>query len=456
MRAGEGTAEARGQGDPVGKDAARPMVVAYVLLRFPYLTETFIADEASALQGLGVPIRIVSLLGPRPGPVQPLSRRLQREAWYAPGLLSPGIWRAQAHFLRKSPRLYLRLLLDLLRCPCAGTRQALKRILIFLKSVAVAYRFRAAGISVFHSHFAGLSGAGAAVCARLLGRPFTVTVHAYDLFVRQGLLGYVLERAAHVVCVSRYNAERILSLRLCAGERVSVIRCGLDLSEFPYRGRAGSGRGSRQDPIRILSVGSLIVKKGHKHLIDACGLLRDRGVSFACSIIGAGPEERNLRRQVGSHGLESRVALMGARTRPEVIEAYAQHDLFVLACVEAEDGDKDGIPVVLMEAGATGLPMISTGVSGIPELIADRRTGLLVAPGDPLQLADAVLKVAGGPELAESLSRSARRRVEEEFDIRRNAASLKEVFIGVSAEAGAAADRDLPEDFLRRAERPCA
>jgi len=457
---------------PAGRTSPESMVVAYILLRFPCLTETFVADEMRAVADLGALVRIVSLRRQRPGPVQPLSKRLKSEACYAPGALSLRTWWAQAHFLRSSPHLYLRLLLGLLRCPGATKVGFLKRMEIFLKSVAVAYGCRSAGISVFHSHFAGLPGMAAAVCGQLLGRPHTVTVHAYDLFVEQGLLGYVLGPAAHVVCISQYNAETIKRLRLCAEERISVIHCGVDLTQFPYNVPAGLGRRSGQDPVRILSVGSLIPKKGHKHLIAACGLLRDRGVPFACSIIGAGSEEKDLRRQIGSLGLESHIELLGARTRPEVVEEYAGHHIFVLPCVEAPGGDKDGIPVVLMEAGATGLPLISTPVSGIPELIHDNQTGLLAVPGDPRMLADAIMRLAENPELAEALSREARKRVEQEFNLQRTAASLLEVFFRARAEAektegsrpcsdqsrcrGSEAVAGPREDFRQRVQRPFA
>jgi glycosyltransferase involved in cell wall biosynthesis len=175
-------------------------------------------------------------------------------------------------------------------------------------------------------------------------------------------------------------------------------------------------------------VGALQAKKGHAYLIAACHLLKERGLGFNCTIIGGGPTEAALRQQIQASGLQDRVELLGARSHPEIIAAYRQHDLFVLASVVAPGGDRDGIPVVLMEAGKAGLPLISTRVSGIPELVRHNQTGWLVPPGDTAALADAIAALAANPAMRARLGKNARALVEAQFNIESNALRLTGLF----------------------------
>jgi len=398
--------------------------VAYILMHFPYLTETFIAEEIQALRAQGIDVHIISLLQPGPGPVQPLSRQLLPHTWYAPPPFSRALWRAQWRFFRRAPRQYLGLLIDLLRQPYP--RQALlllgKRLVTFGKAVAVASYLLDSHAQVLHAHFAWLPGAAASIAASLLQRPFSVTVHAYDLYSwKNELLRLVSSQAAHVVAISDYNRQHVAALGTCAPEAISVVHCGVDLAQFqaPLRSPVAAAA-----PLRILSVGSLVPKKGHIHLIAACHLLQQRGVDFNCTIIGGGPNQQALDQRIREYGLQERVRLLGALPLPNIVAAYAEHDLFVLASVHSADGDRDGIPVVLMEAGAMDLPLVSTQVSGIPELVRHGETGLLAPPGDPVALADAIAALAANPPLRTRLGQNARALVEAEFNVERNAAHL--------------------------------
>jgi glycosyltransferase involved in cell wall biosynthesis len=283
-------------------------------------------------------------------------------------------------------------------------------------------------VQLLHSHFAWLSGAAAWISARLLGLPFTVTVHAYDVYsYTNDLLRLVSSQATHVVAISEYNRQQVAALGTCPAQAISVIHCGVNLAQL-------QGQPQRQvespdsEPLRLLSVGSLVAKKGHTHLITACHLLRQRGLSFTCTIIGGGPDEPTLRQQIQTYGLQNQVKLLGARPHPEIVAAYHQHDLFVLASVVTPDGDRDGIPVVLMEAGAVGLPLISTQVSGIPELVRHGQTGWLVPPGDTAALADAIAALDADPALRACLGQNARALVEAEFAIESNALHLAALF----------------------------
>lgn len=407
--------------------------IAYILLRFPYLTETFVAEEMQAVRSLGADLGIVSLLKPGPMPVHPLSEDLLPLTWYAPEPQMLALWKAQLHFLRRSPRLYLSLLATLLRQPYPSEPlvSLLKRFLIFLKAVAVADHLVGSDTQLLHAHFAWLSGAAAWIAARLLDLPFTVTVHAFDIYSHQNdLLRLVTGQADQVIAISEYNREQLAALHTCAEDRITVIHCGIDPTRLQVREQQPQGR-SDDSPLQILSVGSLVAKKGHAYLIAACQSLRERGLTLRCTIIGSGPEEAALRQQAASLGLEDEVLLLGARSHPETIAAYAQSDLFVLASVVGRDGDRDGIPVVLMEAGMMGLPLISTQVSGIPELVRHGETGWLVRPGDSIALADAIAALAADLELRNRLGRSARALVGAEFSIKSNALRLGALFDSV-------------------------
>jgi colanic acid/amylovoran biosynthesis glycosyltransferase len=413
---------------------SHPLRVVYILLYFPRLTETFIADEVWSLASHNVDVRIVSLLSPSAELVQPRSRDLLRQTSYAPAVLTWATWRAQTYFLRKSFRVYLSLLTTLLREPYVKqpVRSLFKRLVVFLKAVSVAHMLHDSEIDLIHSHFAWLPGAAAWICARLLGKPFSVTVHAYDIYSQKNdLLRLVSREADHVIAVSQFNQSRVAALGPGLADRISVIHCGIEVGKLSARHTTGLER-PEEGPIRILSVGSLVAKKGHRNLVAACHLLDQRGLSFTCTIIGGGPEEHALREQISTHGLQDRVELRGARPHPEIIQAHSYHDVFVLACVVAPDGDRDGIPVVLMEAGNAGLAIVSTPVSGIPELVRHLETGWLVQPDDPAALADAIAALAGDADGRRQMGRNAHALVQSEFDVQESTRQLAEVFRGLS------------------------
>jgi glycosyltransferase involved in cell wall biosynthesis len=400
--------------------------VAYFLLYFPRWTETFIAEEIRNLRARGWEVEIVSLLRPSLGPTQPESRELLGCTWYAPGLFTFDLWTAQAHFLRVAPRRYIGSLWELVKQPSStsGVSGLMKRLMMFVRAVSAARHLEASGVQLLHAHFAWLAGGAAWVCARLLGIPYTVTVHAFDVFSRKNeLLPLVCGDARRVISISEANRAAVSKV---TGTPISVIHCGVDAARL---GRLANMRpdGPGSGGLRILSVGSLIAKKGHRYLIEACGRLLAGGIDFSCTIIGDGPDRSALEEQVRSARLEDYVLLAGPKTHDEVIAACLVHDIFVLSASVAPDGDRDGIPVVLMEAGAVGLPVISTAISGIPELVHHGVTGLLVPPGDSAALAEAIRALAADSGLRARLGAKAREWVEAEFEIRTNVEKLEEV-----------------------------
>jgi len=407
--------------------------VAYVLLRFPCMTETFVAEEIQKIQDEGIEVCIYSLLNPRDVLVHPVSQALLPLARKAPGFGSPSLWAAQFHFLRRSPGQYFKLLRTLMGQPAPGVSYYFKRFAVFLKGVWIARDLQSRGVQTIHAHFAWLSGASAWVISELLGLPFTVTTHAYDIYSeRNDLLDLTTREAARVVTISQKN--RAAMLEKCehlASDKIKVIHCGVDLAFFEPNAKDGNGK---QGPLRITSVGSLIPKKGHETLIRACGKLKERGVDFNCTIVGVGGLEAPLKALIGELGLEEQVKLAGAQSQVWVRNQLANSDVFALACVQAGGEGQDGIPVAMMEALAMGVPVISTPVSGIPELIEQEVSGLLVPQRDAEKLADAIMRIAEDGDFRQALQKGGRGVVEREYDITLNVRVLSDTFSEVVKE----------------------
>lgn len=399
--------------------------IAYVLHRFPSLTETFVAEEIRTVQGLGVKVHLFSLLLPTTDVVHPVSAELVPQVCYAPELYEPSLWRAQLHFFLRKPRQYLKLVGRLLAEPAPRIDFLLKRLVIFAKGVWVARQLESSPVQLVHTHFAWLSAAASMVAAELLDLPLTITAHAYDIYSRKNdLLALTTSMADRVVTISEYNKQAILEKTSGLDRvRIQVIRCGIDLGQFP-----GVDGRSAQRPFQITAIGSLLEKKGHEYLIRACRQLKAQDLDFECVIVGEGPLEQPLRSLIHELDLDGRVMLAGGQTQTWVRDRLSTSDLFVLACVVEGTGERDGIPVAMMEALAMEVPVVTTPVSGIPELIRHEETGLLVPERKPDLLAAAVLRLARDRGLCQELAAGGRRIVEEEYDIAKNGARLVRLF----------------------------
>ena len=352
---------------------------------------------------------------------------------YSP-FLSWAVLAAQLHFLVHAPRRYLRALGRTVWQTIGRPRDLLLALAIFPKSVYFARQMQEMGVDHVHSHFAWLQGIAAGIASDLLGIPYTIHSHAFDLFTRNPLnLRRELQSADHLVTISKYNRDFIL--RLCpqlGPADIDIIHCGVDCSRFQPIGERPATKTAQ-----ILSVGSLIEKKGHEYLIDACEILAGRGYEFECRIVGLGPLHQALSERIRGKHLEERIRLVGALDQAHVLQQYDSSDIFVLACAVARSKDQDGIPVALMEAMACGLPVISTPVSGIPELVRHEETGLLVPERDANAVAGALEQLMCDEVMRRRLGSRARELVLEEFEIGANASRLAAVFRSLSAPADA-------------------
>jgi colanic acid/amylovoran biosynthesis glycosyltransferase len=391
-----------------------------VIGTYPVPTTTFIDREIEALRRMGADVQVVSIRRPaRPG-LSDRQRALQQGVDYVLPARAGDLVRSHLRFLLSRPGVYVGTLLRLLSRPHPSPRSRGKTLLHFGLGVHVAriLRDRHPGDHL-HAHFVDRAALVALIAGRLLDRTFSATAHANDIYVDPVLLPEKIASAKFVATCTRYNEAHLRTLLNGGSEgKVRCIYHGLDLREYTPR------PSPRRDPPLILSVGQLKEKKGFGHLLEACRILAERGIAFECQIVGDGPLRDVLAARILRLDLGSRVSLLGALPHETVLDRYREATVFALPCVTGPDGDRDGIPNVILEAMAMGLPVVSTAHSGIPEAVEHGASGLLVPPGDEEALAQALARLIDDPALRERLGRRGRERVRELFDVDANARRL--------------------------------
>ena len=398
----------------------RPPRILYVVSLYPCWSETFIAREIRALLEAGADVRLLSLKPPSEDLVHPEAEPLLPRVRHPPPPVTATLARLRA------VRAHRRALAEIAGVVAGGLAH---HPIDLAKSVVALGRgldhldwVRDFNPDVIHAHWATFPSTVAWMLARLLDRPFGFTAHAHDIFVNDQLLGLKIEAAAFPVAISRYNVDWLAAhVTPRARERMTVIHCGVDLPAWPFQ---PEGR----DPDLIVAVGRLDPIKGFEVLIEAVATLARRGRAVRARIIGDGPLWPTLEGRVAELGLGERISFSGAMSQVEVRAAVRAATIVALPSVVAPDGDRDGIPVSLMEAMASGAPVVSTPVSGIPELIGDGHEGLLAPPGDPAALARALARLLDDPPLRRGLAEAARAKVEREFDAVAEARKLLALF----------------------------
>lgn len=391
-----------------------PSPLGYVVKRYPRYSETFIVTEILAHEAAGVPIEIFALRPPCDTHFQDAIARVRAPVTYitSEGVRTAEFWAALRTAANRLPGVW-RALDDVVHEDVRDVWQA----------AMLAEHVVARGIDHLHAHFATAPTSVARLAARMADITYSFTAHAKDIFgpeVRHDDLRRKLEGASAAITVSDYNLCHLKLTYGAAAARVTRVYNGLALDEFPFR--------SPDDrPPLVLSVGRLVEKKGLPDLIDACAILERAGRVFTCHIIGAGPLEQALREQIERSGLASTVTLLGPRPRPDVVHSLQRAAVFAAPCVVSPDGDRDGLPTVLLEAMAVGTPCVSTRVTGIPEIVRDESTGLLVAERNPAELAAALDRLLTDGALRVRLAREARTLIEGSFDARRSAERIREI-----------------------------
>lgn len=387
---------------------------AYLFERFPSFVQTFVYREAVEMVRRGMEPWLVSIR--RPNDPVDLTAEMDAEVFYLP---EEKALRAEVDAQRAAGKLPWRT-----RRAMSRHREAKDSQRLF-EAIWLAPRLRERGVQHVHAHFGGMAARTAWWLRRLFRFSYSFTGHANDIFCETDFPvsnADLVRSARFVVTETDYARLWMESEHSRARGKVFRVFNGIAMDGFPPRGVAG--------PVpRILSVGRYVEKKGFGDLIAACGLLRARGVEFECALVGGGPLEGELQAQIDAAQLGGVVKLLGPRPQTEVRRLLSEAQLFVLACVVEPNGGSDNLPTVIMEAMACGIPVVSTRVAGVPEMVGDDVDGLLTASNDPPGLALAMERILRDHTLAERLATRARQSAVEKFSVEKTTRDLQHLFV---------------------------
>ena len=422
---------------------SRKYEIAYVIMDYPSLSHTFVAREVQQLQRHGLRIHFYSFQRVEEGQQQPQYADIRagvtclprwREVdWFS--TLIVHLW----YFL-KFPVQYVRILVYVIR-----KRNRQHRHAFFAAPFLIRSLLARPTVKHVHAYFADKEASFALIVHQFVGLPFSLAAHSYDVLTSPEILPDKIRAADFVVAISEYNRQVIIER--CGPEvtnKVHVIRCGLDPKEFESIRLARHATSSREvnSPVSILTVARLAPKKGHFYLIEALALLKMKGQKFHWTVAGDGPSRETLVRLVHERGIQAQVTFVGGVKSPQVKDLLRQTDIFVLPCVWATSVMVDGIPVALMEAMAAGVPVISTTVSGIPELITHRVDGFLVPPENAEELALAIQVLSDDNDLRERFTRNGAQKIAEEYALDQNVQKLAMLFEASLSNVRNRADRN--------------
>ncbi|HIZ97196.1 MAG TPA: glycosyltransferase [Candidatus Janibacter merdipullorum] len=390
--------------------------VGYVLKMYPRFSETFIVHEILQQEAVGTHVEIFSLRLPIDGRFHEALARVQAPVTYLSREHKASLfWSSLREAAREVPTITEHLD-ELLAAPEDEA----------LAAVELAGAIRRSGLEHLHAHFGSIAADVARLAARLTGITYSFTAHAKDIFheeVDPAGLATKLREAHTTVTVSDFNRTHLRAEFGEDAERVVRLYNSVDLEAFPF-----DPKGVAPGPARVAAVGRLVEKKGFGDLLTAVATLVDEGRDVHLDLVGTGPLEPVLREQVRTLGLGDRVTMHGALPQGRVREIVADAAVFAAPCVIGADGNRDGLPTVLLEALALGTPAVSTPVTGIPEIVRHEETGLLVPESDPGALAAALARTLDEPEAAAERARAARSLLEADFDFRDHAVTLQGIF----------------------------
>ncbi|MFC1451746.1 glycosyltransferase family 4 protein [Verrucomicrobiota bacterium] len=415
--------------NPPGPQSSKALRVGYLVSRFPDYSEAFVRYEIREVRRHVSRLLVLPLVESAAARSPDALRESglgRADVVPPPAALSLHVMRTVSWTRRKNPRAMRDVVRSILFAAAAAPAQGCKWLALLPRILCLGRTACAERLGHLHAHFVGLPANAAWTINRLHGIPYSVTAHAYGLYTSKRLLRKKLSAASFGVAVSDYSAalaEGIVPPR--NGFRWHVVRNGIPLDAFVPPDSAERPGDSR---LHVLFVGRLVPQKGAEVLVDACRILAERGVDFECTLVGSGPLLRALRRRAGAAGVEERVVFAGVLTGSDLRRAYSRADVFALPCVQLKGRGGDTLPVVLTEAMAMGLPVVSTPVGGIPELITDGESGRLVESGAPEALADVVAGFASDPEERRRLGRRAREKVAADYDVRLTGSELARLF----------------------------
>ena len=397
------------------------MRVVYIVGCYPLINITFIYREIVSMRRQGVQIDVIGMIRPQEGYILEEARHEMDTTFYVQPVNWPAFIVAHLFYFLTRPHIYLHSLLYLVTRPHDELSLWLKTWAHFAIGPYVAWNLRKQKPHHIHAHFADRATVVAYVAARLLGVNHSFTAHAKDIYAENVFLADKIKAAQFVTTCTEYNRKYMATLT-DEPQKIHLLYHGLDFSDFDLKKQCCV------DLPLILAIGKLKEKKGFPYLIEACAILRDRGYNFRCWIIGEGPDRADLLAQIERLDLQKHVHLKGNAPFTQVLEAFAQATIFTLPCVVAANNDRDGIPNVILEAMAAGVPVVSTPISAIPEVIIHNETGYLVTPRDSQDLADGLAHLLNSPQERTRLARKAQVFVRERFNVEQNVKGLKLLF----------------------------
>ena len=385
----------------------------YLFERFPSFGQTFCYREVAELDRQGVVPPIFSIRRPKDEPPQDWDPGIVARVHYLP---------EEAELVPEIDRLLKRKKLSAQIVDAVAKWGRRTDFLRLYQAIYVGVRLQEAGINHLHAHFAGLAARTAFWIDKFFGISFSFTAHANDIFAPRDFeisLAKLMESAKAVVTVSDFGVCYLKERFPVVAEKIHRVYNGIDLTKF----QRADFRGSKQS---IIAIGRLIEKKGFGDLVRACEILQRRGRDFRCQIIGEGPLETILRTEVDNRALREHVLVTGPLSQTEIRMRLASATMFVLPCVAEPSGAMDNLPTVIMEAMAAGLPVVSTRLGGIPEMVLHGETGLLVSPNDPAALASAIETFLVDPALGKCFGQAGYERSQGLFSIEKNVRELVE------------------------------
>ncbi len=403
------------------------MRTAYILLWFPKPTETFIFREVRNLERFGLPLKMFSLYGPWR---KDLSAEMASVADVTERLGVAGTAKVVGgifHWLARKPATVGQLFRTAFFRRWSGLEKTAENLWAFLAGFHLARRFEEEGIEHIHAPWASGPATAAWVAARLTAKPFTFTARAWDIYPPDALILDKIAEAEFVRCETGANVKHLMALSGQPAEKFRLTYNGVPLVA------EGAAEVPMTEPVRILAMGRFVAKKGFDQLVRAVRLIADRGVDFRLTFAGDGPLRGELEGLAKELGVADRVRFPGYVSYDRVGDYFMATDMVVMPCVVAASNDRDGIPTVIIEALLHRLPVVSTAVSGIPELVENEVTGMLCPERDPEALAEAILKLAGDRDFALRLAEAGRARVHERFDPEKNHARVLELYRGIGA-----------------------
>ena len=389
--------------------------VAYLFERFPSFGQTFCYREVAELERQGMNVQVYSIRRPVNEPAQDWDSRTVERVHYLPEEKAL-VAEVDAAIRKKAVSKEVR-----------DTVQQWGRQSDFLRlyqAIYIGMRLQQDGLGHLHAHFAGMAARTAYWINQFFGIPFSFTAHANDIFSPRDFvisLPKLIDAAAAIVTVSDYAVRDLKTRFPASAGKIHRVYNGVDFSRF-HPPDPGSGTPA------IVSIGRLIEKKGFADLISACALLTSRRRAFLCEIIGEGPLEETLRAQIARADVQGCVRLAGPQTQAQIALRLAHATIFVLPCTREADGGMDNLPTVIMEAMAAGLPVISTPLGGIPEMVEPGVNGELVPERDPAAICAAIEGLIADPQRARRLGDKGRQIAREKFSIETSARQLRELF----------------------------